>query len=159
VVGQTISYGAAAVVSGLIFASTLFLVAQRSTYLLDFSLPAQLIVAFGLALMFAPLTRVLRRVFDSYVYREPYDYSLTIRQISLAIGSTLDPQQLLKNLFAIIRSSMRPEFLIAYLRDEDRGTFHVVLRDDEDGAGDRPDTFEPSEPLVAILAKRGTIVF
>jgi signal transduction histidine kinase len=159
VVGQTISYGAAAIVSGVIFASTLFIVAQRSTYLSDLPLATRFLAAFALALMFAPLTRMLRRVFDTYFYREPYDYSATIRQSSLALSSTLDPQQLLKNLFAIIRTSMRPEFLIAYLRDEDRGTFHVVLRDDEESEDERPAVIEPTEPLAAILAKRGAIVF
>jgi signal transduction histidine kinase len=159
VVGQTISYGAAAIVSGVIFASTLFIVAQRSTYLSDLPLATRFLAAFAFALMFAPLTRMLRRVFDTYFYREPYDYSATIRQSSLALSSTLDPQQLLKNLFAIIRTSMRPEFLIAYLRDEDRGTFHVVLRDDEESEDERPTVIEPTEPLAAILAKRGAIVF
>jgi signal transduction histidine kinase len=159
VVGQTISYGAAAIVSGVIFASTLFVVAQHSTYLSDLPLTTRFVLAFAFALVFGPLTRMLRRVFDSYFYREPYDYSSTIRQSSLALSSTLDPQQLLKNLFAIIRTSMRPEFLIAYLRDEDRGTFHAVLRDDEDTGDERPDIIEPTEPLVAVLAKRGAIVF
>jgi signal transduction histidine kinase len=159
VVGQTISYGAAVIVSGVIFALTLFGVAQRSTYVSELPLASLFLAAFGFALMFAPLTRMLRRVFDSYFYREPYDYSATIRQSSLALSSTLDPQQLLKNLFAIIRTSMRPEFLLAYLRDEDRGTFHVVLRDDEDGGEERPAVIEPTEPLVAILARRGAIIF
>ena len=108
--------------------------------------------------MFTPLTRLLRRVFDSYFYREPYDYSFTIRQSSVALASTLDPEQLLKDLFAIIRSSIRPEFLIAYLRDEDRGTFHVMLRDDEDRRDERPELIEPTEPLITVLGKRGTIL-
>jgi hypothetical protein len=138
IVGQTISYAAAAIVSGLAFAFILFLVARRATSVSDIPLSAQLIGAFGFALMFGPLTRVLRRTFDSYFYREPYDYSFIIRQSSLALASTLDPQQLLKDLSAIIRNSIRPEFLIAYLRDEDRGTFHLILRDDEDNLDERP---------------------
>jgi signal transduction histidine kinase len=159
VVGQTIAYAAAAIVSAVMFASILYLITQRSTYLSDLPLATRFIVAFGLALMFAPLTRMLRRVFDSYFYREPYDYTATIRQSSVALSSTLDPQQLLKNLFAIIRSSMRPEFLVAYLRDEDRGTFHVALRDDEEAGDELPGIIEPTEPLVTVLAKRGAIVF
>ena len=160
VVGQTISYAAAVIVSGVIFATTLFLTAGRSSYLSDLPLGTSLIAAFGFALMFAPLTRMLRRVFDRYFYREPYDYTATIRQSSVALSSTLDPQQLFKNLFAIIRSSMRPEFLVAYLRDEDRGTFHVALRDDgEEGGDEHSDTIEPTEPLAMALAKRGGIVF
>src|SRR5262249_295385 len=159
VVGQTMSYAAAVVVSGVIFATTLFVIAERSTYLSDLPLATSLIAAFGFALMFAPLTRGLRRVFDSYFYREPYDYSATIRQSSLALSSTLDPQQLLKILFAIVRSSMRPEFLVAYLRDEDRGTFHVALRDEEESENDLPGVIEPTQPLVTVLAKRGAVLF
>ncbi len=159
VVGQTISYAAAVIVSAVIFASTLYVIAQRSTYLSDLPLATRFILAFGFALMFAPLTRILRRVFDSYFYREPYDYTATIRQSSLALSSTLDPQQLLKNLFAIIRSSMRPEFLSAYLRDEDRGTFHVALQDEDESGDALPSVIEPTEPLVRVLAKRGAIVF
>jgi len=71
----------------------------------------------------------------------------------------LDPQQLLKNLFAIIRSSIRPEFLIAYLRDEDRGTFHIMLRDDEDSGDERPVVIHPEDPVVTVLAKRGSVLF
>src|SRR5207248_213908 len=89
----------------------------------------------------------------------PYDYSFTIRQSSVALASTLDPEQLLKDLFAIIRNSIRPEFLIAYLRDEDRGTFHVMLRDDEENRDERPELMEATEPLITILGKRGTILF
>jgi hypothetical protein len=159
VVGQTISYVAAVVVSGLMFAATLILIAQRSTFISDLPLVGRLFVAFGFALMFSPLTRLLRRVFDSYFYREPYDYSFTIRQSSIALASTLDPEQLLKDLFAIIRNSIRPEFLIGYLRDEDRGTFHAMLRDDEDSRDERPELIESTEPLVAVLGKRGTILF
>jgi len=159
IVGQTISYAAAVSISGILFAAALLLIARRSTTILDLPLAAQLIIAFAFALMFSPLTRVFRRVFDSYCYREPYDYTFTIRQSSIALSSTLDPQQLLKNLFEIIQGSIRPEFLVAYLRDEDRGTFHVVLRDDDDSAGERPDLIEPTEPAVTVLTKRGTILF
>jgi len=159
IVGQTISYAAAAIVSGLAFVFLLFLVARRAASVSDLPLSAQLIGAFGFALMFGPITRVLRRTFDSYFYREPYDYSFIIRQSSLALASTLDPQQLLKDLSAIIRNSIRPEFLIAYLRDEDRGTFHLILRDDEDNLDERPTIIEPTDPLIVALAKRGLIVF
>src|SRR5260370_34065781 len=108
--------------------------------------------------MVGPLPRALRQVFDRYCYRERYDYSATIRQSSLALASTLDLQQLLKNLFAIIRNSIRPEFLIAYLRDEDRGTFHVMLRDDEDNGDDRPTRINPDHPIVAVFAKRNSVL-
>ena len=158
IVGQTISYTAAVVVSGVLFSAGLLLIARRTTYLAELPLAAQLIVAFGCALMFGPITRLLRRVFDSYCYREPYDYSFTIRQSSIALASTLDPQQLLKNLFDIIQSSIRPEFLVAYLRDEDRGTFHVMLRDDEDGE-ERPSLIEPGHPLVTMLGRKGALLF
>ena len=159
IVGQTISYAAAVIVSGVLFAATLLLIAQPSTYIPELPLAVQLTVAFAFALMFGPLTRVLRRVFDRYCYREPYDYGATIRQSSLALASTLDPQQLLKTLFAIIRSSIRPEFLIAYLRDEDRGTFHIMLRDDEDSGDERPVVIHPEDPVVTVLAKRGSVLF
>jgi len=159
IVGQTISYAAAVIVSGVLFAATLFLIAQPSTYIPELPLAVQLTVAFAFAVMFGPLTRALRRVFDRYCYREPYDYSATIRQSSLALASTLEPQQLLKNLFAIIRSSIRPEFLIAYLRDEDRGTFHIMLRDDEDSADERPTVIHPEDPVVTVLGRRGSVLF
>jgi len=159
IVGQTISYAAAVIVSAILFSSALFVIAQPLPHLPELPLGIQLVVAFAFALMFGPLTRALRQVFDRYCYREPYDYSATIRQSSLALASTLDLQQLLKNLFAIIRTSIRPEFLIAYLRDEDRGTFHVMLRDDEDNGDERPTRISPDHPIVTVFAKRNSALF
>ena len=159
IIGQTISYAAAASVSGFLFAAGLLLIARRTTYLSELPLGAHIVVAFGFALMFSPLTRALRRVFDSYCYREPYDYSATIRQSSVALSSTLDPQELLRNLFQIIQASIRPEFFVAYLRDEDRGTFHIALRQDDESPGERPALIESADAIVAALTKRAGILF
>src|SRR5712664_4800731 len=57
IVGQTISYAAAVIVSGVLFAATLFLIAQPSMYIPELPLAVQLIVAFAFAVMFGPLTR------------------------------------------------------------------------------------------------------
>ncbi len=158
VVGQGISYAAAVTVSAVMFAMTLLLIARPSLGVPELPLSIQLTMAFALALLFGPLTRALRRVFDRYCYREPYDYGATIRQSSLALVSTLEPEQLLKNLFGIIRSSIRPEFLIAYVRDGDRGGLHVALRDDDSG-DERLASIDADNPIVTALARRGSILF
>jgi len=159
IVGQTISYAAAVLVSGTLFGVALFLIATPSSAIPELPLAIQLTAAFAFALLFAPLARTLRRIFDRYCFREPYDYSATIRQGSLALSSTLDLQQLLKNLFDLIRNSIRPEFLIAYVRDQERGNFHVALKDDEeDTAGGLP-ALEPSHPLVSAFETRSTPLF
>ena len=156
VIGQTISYAAAVVVSGSVFAAALLTIAAG---LPDMPLPVELTAAFGLALMFGPLTRRLRRIFDRYCYREPYDYSSTIRQSSLALSSTLELQQLLKNLCELIRNSVRPEFFVAYVRDQDRGSFHVALKDDEENTSGELPILEAANPLVLAFKTRGTPLF
>src|SRR5207237_7519210 len=43
--------------------------------------------------------------------------------------------------------------------DEDRGTFHVMLRDDEDNGEERPTRINPDHPIVTVFAKRNSALF
>lgn len=137
VVGHTVAYAAAVFVSATVFVAVLWSLTQYVPSVTRLPLTVQLIAAFALAVLFGPITQRLRKVFDRYCYREPYDFSATIRQIGLALSSALDLQQLLKNLFQIVDGSIRPEFIAAYLWNDDTRALRLVAHN-ADGH-DHPD--------------------
>lgn len=153
VVGHTVAYAAAVLVSAATFVGVLWWVIQYLPGVTRLPLTVQLIGAFALALLFGPLTERIRKTFDRYCYREPYDFGAAIRQVGFALSSTLDLQQLLKNLFQIVDGSVRPEFVAAYLWNEDTRSLRLVSHN-ADGL-DRPDlpvSLDASSPLSATLS-------
>lgn len=154
VVGHTVAYAAAVVVSAIIFVVPLWWFIQHVPSLTRLPLTVQLIAAFALAVLFGPITQRIRQVFDRYCYREPYDFSAAIRQVSLALSSTLDLQQLLKNLFQIVDGSIKPEFIAAYLWNEELRALRLVSHN-ADGA-DRPDlpvSIDSASELAMLLGR------
>jgi signal transduction histidine kinase len=153
VVGHTVAYAAAVLVSAAAFLALLWWVIQYVPGVTRLPLTVQLIGAFALALLFGPLTGRIRKIFDRYCYREPYDFGAAIRQVGFALSSTLDLQQLLKNLFQIVDGSVKPEFIAAYLWNDETRTLRLVSHN-ADGL-DRPSlpvSIDASSPLAATLS-------
>lgn len=153
VVGRTVSYGAAVVVTGIVFITGLSVLAARLPAILNVPLVMQVAVTFAAALLFSPATRYVRRIFDRYCYREPYDYNQVIRRSSALLSSTVDLPHLLKHLFTLLRGSVRPEFMATYLYEVEPGEFRLVAYDGETHQPEMPSTLEPSAPLVQRLTK------
>jgi hypothetical protein len=83
-----------------------------------------------------------------------------MRQVSLALSSTLDLQQLLKNLFHIVDSSIRPELIAAYLWHEDSKSLRLVLHSaDRQEPFNLPNSVEMTSDLGAMLSKSRNPVF
>jgi signal transduction histidine kinase len=160
VVGRTVAYAAAVLLSGAVFVAILWSIAQVFPRISDLPFAIQLGAAFALAVLFGPLTRSLTATLDRYCYREPYDYSATVRHVSLALSSTLDLQQLLKNLLAVINGSIRPEFIAAYLWNEELRQLRLVSHNDDRGAvTELPSYVDASSPLVTALAYNRRLLF
>lgn len=152
VVGHTVSYAAAVIVSGLAFIAVLWGLTQYVPGVTRLPLAVQLIASFALAVLFGPITQRLRQVFDRYCYREPYDFGGTIRQVGLALSSTLELQQLLKNLFQIVDSSIKPEFIAAYLWNDDARELRLVSQNvDIHDRPELPSSIGATSELTTVL--------
>jgi len=158
VVGQTVSYGAAVIVTGILFIFGLSSFGAPLFHLLDAPLVVQVAVTFVAALLFSPATQRVRRIFDRYCYREPYDYNEVIRRSSALLSSTVDLQQLLKHLFTLLSESLRPEFMAVYLHEVESAGFRFVAHDGERKQPEMPLILEPNAPLVQRLTKGDRLV-
>lgn len=57
-----------------------------------------------------PVEQFFRRITDRIFFKDAYDYATVLRQLSEALGSTLDLKKLIETVAAILRSSLRIEF-------------------------------------------------
>jgi nitrogen-specific signal transduction histidine kinase len=158
VVGQTVSYGAAVAVTGLVFIMGLSLLTARLPQIISGSHIMQVALTFAAALAFGPATQRVRRIFDRYCYREPYDYNDLIRRSSAMLSSTVDRQQLLKHLFTLVRDSVRPEVMAAYLYEVEAAEFRLVAYDGEIRTADLPTSLNPQATLIKRLTKGDRLV-
>jgi two-component system, NtrC family, sensor histidine kinase HydH len=152
VVGQTVSYGVAVAATGLIFTAGMLWATAYVPQVTGGSRLTAVAVIFGAALLFTPFTRKVRKILDRYCYREPYDYNALVRRSSALLSSTVDPQQLLKHLFALIRDSVRPEFMAAYLYKAEAAAFGLEAYEGETDDFDLPGSLDAQAPLVRRLA-------
>jgi nitrogen-specific signal transduction histidine kinase len=157
VVGQAVSYGAAVIVTGIFFIFVLSSLGA-SFRLFDAPIVVQVAVTFAAAILFSPATQHVRRIFDRYCYREPYDYNEVIRRSSALLSSTVDLQQLLKHLFTLLNESLRPEFVAAYLHEAESDGFRLVAYDGERKQAEMPVTLESNAPLVHRLTKGDRLI-
>jgi signal transduction histidine kinase len=152
VVGHTVAYAAAVTLSAAVFIALLSSLVRYVPAVTRLPATVQIIVAFALAVLFGPITQRLREIFDRYCYREPYDFSGTIRQVSLALSSTLELQQLLKNLFQIVDGSIKPEFVAAYLWNDEARALRLVSHNADDRQ-ELPLSIDAASPIaVAMLS-------
>jgi len=74
-------------------------------------------------LVFTPARAGVQRLFDRYLYRNPYDYAHTLREASHALTDTIDLQSLLGHTGAVIESTFHPDGIGAYLFESEDGEF------------------------------------
>jgi len=70
----------------------------------DFSF-REILLAALVVLVFTPARAGVQRLFDRYLYRNPYDYAHTLREASHALTDTIDLQSLLGHTGAVIEST------------------------------------------------------
>ncbi|HSE06124.1 MAG TPA: ATP-binding protein [Methylomirabilota bacterium] len=89
----------------------------------DFS-AREITLVFALAVCLHPLKNLVQRLFDRYLYRDPYDYARTLREASQALTASIDLPALLQRVASVLDSALRPEGLAIYLYDGDDDTFY-----------------------------------
>ena len=150
--------GATYLAALVITAGTLALVLLASNVLLpdeqDFSVREILLAAVAV-LFLNPVRAAVQRLFDRYLYRNPYDYAHTLREASRALTATIDLQSLLGHTGAVIESTFHPDGIGIYLFDSEDAEF--VLSWSLSSAPLRP-TIANSSPVIRALAVQ-TLLF
>src|SRR5689334_10568634 len=82
----------------------------------DFSLREILLAAMAV-LFFTPARTGVQRLFDRYLYRNPYNYAHTLREASHALTGTIDLPSLLGHTGVVIESTFHPDGVGIYLFD------------------------------------------
>ena len=88
----------------------------------DFSF-REILLASLVVLVFTPARAGVQRLFDRYLYRNPYDYAHTLREASHALTGTIDLQSLLGLTGAVIESTFHPHGIGIYLFESEDGEF------------------------------------
>lgn len=70
-----------------------------------------------------PVERFVRHVTDRFFFEDTYDYAAVLRELSEALGSTIDPKKLIGTVSKILESALRIEFakfaLFSHLIEDD----------------------------------------
>jgi PAS domain S-box-containing protein len=118
--------GATYLAALVITAGTLALVLAGANVLLpdehDFSF-REILLAALVVLVFTPARAGVQRLFDRYLYRNPYDYAHTLREASHALTDTIDLQSLLGHTGAVIESTFHSDGIGVYLFESEDGEF------------------------------------
>ena len=118
--------GATYLAALVITAGTLALVLAGANVLLpdehDFSF-REILLAALVVLLFTPARAGVQRLFDRYLYRNPYDYAHTLREASHALTGTIDLQSLLGHTGAVIEATFHPDGIGIYLFESEDSEF------------------------------------
>jgi two-component system nitrogen regulation sensor histidine kinase GlnL len=120
----------------------------------DFS-SREIILVFALVLCLHPLKTVVQRLFDRYLYRDPYDYARTLREASQALTATITLQVLLRHTASVLETTLRPEGIAIYLYDPEDDEFHVSWAST---VRDSPSSMATCSAVAAAVAS-GQLVF
>jgi two-component system nitrogen regulation sensor histidine kinase GlnL len=116
----------------------------------DFSI-REIILVFAVVLCLSPARAAVQRLFDRYLYRDPYDYAHTLREASQALTATIDLQTLLRHAGSVLEATFRPEGVAAYLYDREDGEFSLFWNSSWPHF---PRAFSESSAIVAALKVR-----
>lgn len=84
----------------------------------DFSL-REIALAIAAVCLLIPARGSVQRLFDRYLYRDPYDYARTLREASQVLTGTIDLQDLLLHVGSVLESTFHPEATGIYLYDDE----------------------------------------
>jgi PAS domain S-box-containing protein len=154
VIHRGVIYLAALLLTGAVFAA---LLATLNLFLPDhhdFS-PREIALVFALVVCLHPFKTLIQRLFDRYLYRNPYDYARTLREASRALTDTIDLQDLLAHAVSALESTLRPEGLAVYLYDADDQEFRLSWSSSSE---DFPPSLPRNSAVVAVITS-GQLVF
>jgi len=132
----------AAIFVALLFGSNAILPREHGFSIRD------VLLALIVAVLFQSVKLRIQRVFDRYLYRDPYDYARTLRDASRALTATIDLPALLDHVGAVLTKTLRPEGIAIYLLDlEDR----VFISTWTHGLASVPMEISTANPILSAL--------
>jgi len=90
----------------------------------DFS-NREIALVFALVFCLHPLKTIVQRLFDRYLYRDPYDYARTLREASQALTATINLLGLHRHVASVLESTLHPEGIAIYLYDSEDDEFRL----------------------------------
>ncbi|HKW90946.1 MAG TPA: ATP-binding protein [Methylomirabilota bacterium] len=153
VIHRSVTYLLALVIAGgtvsaCLVVSNIFLPDEH-----DFS-SREILLALAVVLCLNPLRAGMQRLFDRYLYRDPYDYAQTLRKASQALTDTIDLQALLKHVGTVLDSTFRPEVISIYLYDVEDREFSLSW---SLGSANFAPSFSENSTLVSALGIGGIV--
>jgi PAS domain S-box-containing protein len=155
VIGRSAVYLAAFAVAGTILIT--LLIVSNVIWQEEHRTPIrEIVLVLAVAVFFNPLRAQIRRAFDRYLYREPYDYQRTIREASRGLGDTIELPRLLSYLNGLIERTLKSERVGIYLIEEDETEFELTL---SHPAGEFPAQLFQSSTLLTKVKRERELVF
>ncbi len=121
----------------------------------DFSM-REIVLAIAVAVCFFPVKARIQRLFDNYLYRDPYDYQRTLREASRALSATIELPALLGHVGRAVNTTMHPEWAAIYLLDAEENEFQLAWAV---GDGTPPAGIAASTPLLALVTDQRPLLF
>src|SRR3989441_2249609 len=155
VIRRSVAYLVTICAAAAVFTTVLWLTSglllerrRESPLLLEVSLVLLIAVAFQ------PFQRAAQGWVDRYLFRDPYDYQKTIREISRNMAGILKLRPLLEYACDTISKTVRPEFVSVYLYESQNPSYRRFVQTSKLGVEhDRtPDYLAANSPLVTVLA-------
>jgi len=117
----------------------------------------EIILALIVAALFHPVKIQAQRLFDRYLYRDPYDYARTLREASRGLTATIDLKTLLAHVANVLASTLHPETIAIYLVDPDDQEF--LLAWSSGRSGELPTLVARTSPIVNSMLRTRQLVF
>ncbi len=112
----------------------------------------------SLALVFSPrANRALRRFIDRNFYANRYDYRREWERVSRAITPTARPEDICRQIEALMRSLFDAERIALHLRDPESGEFERVYPPPEHDSSPGPPPAGPAASAPGVAAATATI--
>jgi two-component system nitrogen regulation sensor histidine kinase GlnL len=120
--------GAVYLVALITTAGVLAVALTLSNYLLpdehDFSF-REIVLAIAAVCILTPARGSVQRLFNRYLYRDPYDYARTLREASQGLTATIDLKDLLVHVGSVLETTFLPEVASIYLYDDEDREFKL----------------------------------
>src|SRR5262249_842958 len=110
-------------------------------------------LAIIIAASFHPVKSSIERTFNRYLYRERLDYPKILKESSLTLSTTLDPNATATYITKIVSKVFKAERAEVYLRDDSRDLFAVLALRANDETLTSERILPVASPLASYLAR------
>jgi PAS domain S-box-containing protein len=114
------------------------------------------LLALIVAVLFESVKSRVQRVFDRYLYRDPYDYARTLKDASRGLTATIDLDGLLKHVWHVLSRTLHCEDASIYLFDPEDRLFALAL---SRGLANPIDVVATDDSIAVALISEPRILF